>query len=259
MRAAALRVLFFLATLALTREAAAYRPFDGTDADVADPGEFELELGPAQYYAQGGRHFLVAPATVLNLGLVPRLELVGDIRPTLALDRSATIPDVARVRILETDVFLKWVVVPGVLQGAPGPSFAFEGGPLLPEYRDDAAFGAQLNAILSWRVSGITMHLNEQAAYTRIGNPDYFTSFIVEGEPKYGVRPVAEVFFETGDQRIVSGLVGAIWAVSESLSLDTAVRTARVGGDQAAEVRLGLTWALSVWHGGAHVENAARL
>ncbi len=30
----------------LAAPALAYRPFDSTDADVAGPGEFELELGP---------------------------------------------------------------------------------------------------------------------------------------------------------------------------------------------------------------------
>jgi hypothetical protein len=252
MRAAAAAVV--LASVCAAPSARAYRPFDGTDADVADPGAFELEIGPSQYYAQGGRHFLVAPATVLNLGLVPRLELVSDFRPTIALDRS---PDVARVRVLETDVFLKWGAVPGALQGSQGPSLAFEGGPLLPEYRDDRTFGAQLDAILSFRVGEVTLHLNEQAAYTRAGNADWFTSVIVEGAPDHGVRPVAEAFFETGDQTVVSGLVGAIWAVSASLSLDTGLRTARVAGERASEIRLGLTWATPVWSSVSHVESAA--
>jgi hypothetical protein len=33
--------------LGLSSEASAYRPFDGTDAAVADPGEIEVELQPA--------------------------------------------------------------------------------------------------------------------------------------------------------------------------------------------------------------------
>ena len=63
----------------------AYRPFDGTDADVAEAGEFELELGPAHFYGQGPHHYVIAPATVLNLGLVPRLELVVDAKQFFAL------------------------------------------------------------------------------------------------------------------------------------------------------------------------------
>ena len=30
-------------------EAEAYRPFDGTDAAVAETGEIEIELGPVEY------------------------------------------------------------------------------------------------------------------------------------------------------------------------------------------------------------------
>ena len=66
------RVAGLVATASLLlvgRDALAYRPFDGTDADVAEYGDFELELGPTQYYREDGRNFLVAPATVLNLGI----------------------------------------------------------------------------------------------------------------------------------------------------------------------------------------------
>ena len=60
-----------LATLANAPQAHAYRPFDGTDADVAELGTFELELGPVHWYSQGEAHYLIAPATVLNLGYAP--------------------------------------------------------------------------------------------------------------------------------------------------------------------------------------------
>jgi len=33
--------------------ARAYRPFDGTDAAVADKGEVEIELGPVGFVKQG--------------------------------------------------------------------------------------------------------------------------------------------------------------------------------------------------------------
>ena len=42
--------------------AAAYRPFDGTDASVADPGAFEIELGPAGLLREGSQRTLIAPA-----------------------------------------------------------------------------------------------------------------------------------------------------------------------------------------------------
>jgi hypothetical protein len=34
-------------------EADAYRPFDGTDAAVAETGEIEIELGPVEYLRAG--------------------------------------------------------------------------------------------------------------------------------------------------------------------------------------------------------------
>ena len=58
------------------RAALAYRPFDGTDADVAERGEFELELGPLGYFRLGGTNFLIVPGAVLNYGILPRTELV---------------------------------------------------------------------------------------------------------------------------------------------------------------------------------------
>jgi hypothetical protein len=46
----------------------AYRPFDGTDAAVAAPGELEIELQPAGRLRESGTATtLVAPATVLSL------------------------------------------------------------------------------------------------------------------------------------------------------------------------------------------------
>lgn len=46
----------------------AYRPFDGTDAAVAAPGELEIELQAAGPLRENGSTTLVAPATVFNYG-----------------------------------------------------------------------------------------------------------------------------------------------------------------------------------------------
>src|SRR5207253_11066430 len=73
------------AGIALATPAFAYRPFDGTDADVADVGQFELEMGPAHYLSSPEGRYLVAPATVLNLGVAPGFELVVDFKDFLGL------------------------------------------------------------------------------------------------------------------------------------------------------------------------------
>ncbi len=44
----------------------------------------------------------------------------------------------------------------------------------------------------------------------------------------------------------VSGLAGAIWQLSEGLSLDAALRVATTGGTGQVEVRAGLAWAIPV-------------
>src|ERR1700679_2927220 len=115
-------VVLSLGTIA--PDALAYRPFDGTDADVAETGNYELELGPVHWYSQSERHSLIAPATVLNLGFLPRWELVADFQNFVGLDAPAGQP---RDQLLDTDLLTKVVVVPGVLQDrGTSPSVAVE-------------------------------------------------------------------------------------------------------------------------------------
>src|SRR5258708_7915539 len=52
------------ALIAFASPAFAYRPFDGTDAAVADVGEMEIELQPVGRLRQGSDKTLIAPATV---------------------------------------------------------------------------------------------------------------------------------------------------------------------------------------------------
>jgi len=54
----------------------AYRPFDGTDAAVAAPGEIEVELQPAGIQHEQGTQTLIAPWTVVNIGLSEGWEAV---------------------------------------------------------------------------------------------------------------------------------------------------------------------------------------
>src|SRR5262245_17391853 len=95
------------ALLSFPRHAHAYRPFHGTDGDVAELGEFELELGPVQMLHENRRDFLLAPATVLNFGIFPRTELVIDFvgNVPFRLERGES-----RYQLRDTDVFLKILV-----------------------------------------------------------------------------------------------------------------------------------------------------
>jgi hypothetical protein len=73
---------------------------------------------------------------------------------------------------------------------------------------------------------------------------DADSAAIVEGPHYWAVRPVAELFHERefGRQRTGSALVGAIWQIRDTLSIDAAVRGARVNARTVGEIRLGLTF-----------------
>jgi hypothetical protein len=246
------------ALLTFSGTARAYRPFDGTDADVAEDGEFELELGPTHYYREAGRNYLIAPSTVLNLGILPRLELVVDFQNVIAL--GTLDPGEPRVVMPDTDVLLKYMFHEGTLQEKTGLSIAAEVGPLLPDVNGTNAFGGSLDAIASYQWSFGTLHWNEWAEYTREHNFSLFTGVILEGPHDWTVRPVAELFVERefDVETTYSGLVGAIWTLRDSFSLDLAGRVASIDGHDAEEVRLGFTWAVTVWKPAA-ASNEARL
>jgi hypothetical protein len=237
-------VLVAAGLLLLPARAEAYRPFDGTDADVAELGVFELELGPVQYYRLGSQNYLVAPALVLNLGIFEGTELVIDAENFVAL--GPLNPDVSRVSLLGDDVLVKHVFREGTLQGKTGISLAAEGGVLTPEVNGSAGFGASLDVITSYQWSWGTVHWNEWFEYTREHDPDLFSGVILEGPHDWTVRPVAEFFYDRdfSVDQTASALVGAIWTVSDSLAFDVGLRGARQQGENAVEARLGLTWAI---------------
>ncbi len=244
-----LRLVVLVVALLGSKKAYAYRPFDGTDADVAGLGDFELELGPVHYYSQAEARYLIAPATVLNLGFAPRWEAVVNFSNFVALQ---SVPGEARDRVLDTAILAKTVILPGSLQDAgPWPSVAAELGPLLPEIDGAKGFGASLDVIVSKRWPALALHLNNQLELTRADlHADLFEDLIVEGPIEAPARPVAEVFVEhewVANVTTVSGLLGGIWRATDGLDLDAGVREARIGSEWATEVRLGLTWTLGLW------------
>jgi hypothetical protein len=254
-RSAAIASLLAVAGFFQSARAEAYRPFDGTDADVAELGTFELEMGPVHWYDRAGQNYLIAPATVLNLGIFENTELVVDFQDFVALGALNGRP---RLALLDTDVLVKHVFREGILQGKSGLSVAVEAGPLTPEIHGTSAFGASVDVIVSYRWDWGTLHFNEWPEYSRNHNLDLTSGVIIEGPHEWLVRPVSEFFYEQEfhRDRTASGLVGAIWTPRESFVLDLAFRAARVGAQNEAEVRLGFTWALPVWE---HTENASAL
>ncbi|MEA2831575.1 MAG: hypothetical protein QOF22_2323 [Bradyrhizobium sp.] len=222
--------------------AAAYRPFDGTDAAVAGLNEVEIELQPVGRVQAGPQSTLIAPAVVYNYGFAERWEVVlqGQIETPLSPSGPSS--------LAATGAFLKYVVQPGVLQNQSGASIAMEFGPLLPGINTDPGVGFTWSGIVSQRWDWGTAHFNVETNLTRDQHGEAFLDVILEGPSTWKVRPVFEVFYDKiwtlTETR--STLVGAIWQVESELAFDAAFRYALVNGHPVNEIRAGMTFAFKV-------------
>src|SRR4051794_27340493 len=100
----------------------AYRPFDGTDAAVAEPQKVEIELQPVGRLREGSDKSLIAPATVVNIGFADRWEAVFEGKGLVPLSPSGP------MEVTDAGAFLKHVLRPGSLQDQSGVSIATEFG-----------------------------------------------------------------------------------------------------------------------------------
>jgi hypothetical protein len=219
--------------------AAAYRPFDGTDAAVADLNEIEIELEPVGRLQTGSQSSLIAPSVVYNYGFAERWEVV------VQSQMMTPITPGGEASIAANGLFFKHVILPGVLQGQSGVSIATEFGPLLPGVNTDPGFGFSWAGIVSQRWDWGTAHFNLEANLTRDQHGEAFAGVILEGPSSWTVRPVFETFYDKvwTQTESRSVLVGAIWQVEHDLALDAAFRYATVNGRPVNEIRAGLTFA----------------
>ena len=219
--------------------AAAYRPFDGTDAAVAGLNEFETELEPVGWLRTGAQSSLVAPNVVFNYGFADRWEAV------LQTEMLTPLAGGGEANLQTTAAFLKYVIRPGVLQGQSGVSIATEFGPLLPGVNADPGTGFSWAGIVSQRWDWGTAHFNVETNLTRDHQAEAFLDVILEGPWTWTVRPVFETFYDKvwTETETRSVLVGAIWQVDHDLALDAAFRYATVNGRAVNEIRAGLTFA----------------
>ena len=244
-------VALTICVVAWPRQAFGYRPFDLTDADVADNGEFELELGPVGYLREGREKFLIVPAMIFNFGIADDREIVleGKVEKPISDSQEGT-----RTGLVDAGLFIKQVLKRGALQDATGPSIATEYGLLLPGINQDPGVGASLAGIFSQRWAYATLHLNTAAAYTREHRGDLLLGGILEGPYHWQLRPAMEVFGENeeGQPWTVSGLLGLIWRETDDLSFDFGVRVARASNQGVLEIRAGFTWSFPYrrWHDG---------
>ena len=196
------------------RPAAAYRPFDGTDAGVANLNEVEIELQPVGQGQAGPQSTLIAPEVVFNYGFAERWEMVlqGQVETPLSPGGPST--------LTATGAFLKYVIQPGVLQDQSGISIATEFGPLLPGINTDPGVGFSWVGIVSQRWDWGTAHFNLETNLTRDQHGEAFLDVILEGPSKWKVRPVFEIFYDKiwTQSETRSVLLGAIWQVKDELS-----------------------------------------
>jgi hypothetical protein len=216
--------------------AAAYRPFDGTDAAVADLGELEIELQSAGFVHTTATTALAGPNVVFNYGFAQRWELVLQ-------GQARAFPDGAGPTNVPNGAFLKYVVQPGALQDKPGPSVATEFGVLVPDIGGSGT-GFSWTGIVSQRWQWGTVHFNVAANLTPDQHGEVFVDAIIEGPSKWTVRPVMEIYADSvvSQTQTYSGLVGAIWQVRDSLAVDVGVRYALVNGRPVNELRAGVTF-----------------
>ena len=233
-----------VATLTLglcLRPASAYRPFDGTDAAVADVNETEIELQPFGGQRTGAQSTAIAPFVVYNYGFAERWEMV------LQTQMQSSITGGGQPNIQATGAFLKYVIVPGSLQekSGSGISVATEFGPLLPGINADPGVGFSWAGIVSQRWDWGAAHFNVEANLTRDHQAEAFTSLILEGPRGWIVRPVFETYYDKvwNETESRSVLIGAIWQVDKDLALDAAYRYGTVNGHAVNEIRAGLTFA----------------
>ena len=239
--------LVLLLSVALVPRALAYRPFDQTDADVAELHMLELELGPLQFERSAGRTAYV-PTFILNAGVLPGWELVID---TSGSGTVAGPREPGEVFDFEAGVAFKGVVRKGSLQDGEGPSIAVEPELLLPATAGPSGFGFAAGVIVSQRWPALTLHVNlahrPDRPLGRAHNLAGQVGFIAEGPDEWTVRPVGEVYVEA--EHAVRGVTssflgGLIWRISPRVSTDAAVRVGTVSGVGLFEVRVGLTWDL---------------
>ena len=222
----------------------AYRPFEGTDASTADAGTFELELG-GSHLRHGDERSIQFPAVVANWGIAKDYEIVLE---GVLIRRLGDIGEAHRTSLEDTAISLKHVFRHGTLQEASGPSIAGECGILLPTINGPSGTGAACALITSISGTPGALHFNAALTRTRDRAINRFVGVIVEGPDDWKVRPVAEFVTQrtSGENRINSALLGAIWKKTEHLSFDVAYRRARDGGENVSEIKVGLTYSFDL-------------
>jgi hypothetical protein len=232
-------VVLLLGCVIWPASAWAYRPFDSTDAAVADLGDVEVELSPAGFRHGDAGPTWISPAARLNYGFAQDWEVV--------LEGQSEHPEHERSALVENALSLKTVLREGSLQDKSGLSLATEGAVLLPGINDQSGAGLGLTGIAGQRWEWGSLHVNLGASRNRDGHGEIFLGTILEGPADWAVRPAVEFVYDREFESMekISLLAGLIWQASDKLAFDLGVRQARVNSRPETEVRAGLTFAFS--------------
>jgi hypothetical protein len=241
LRAAAICVALLLAA----RPANAFRPFDGTDAHVAERHLFEFEMSPVSYARMGGERSLIAPAATFNFGMGSGYELTLEGRGVMLMSPA---PEEVSPALGDVGFSFKKVLRPGVLQKRNGPSIATEEGVNLPARgQSHAGFGASLIVSQPLSEARTMLHFTAELARTPERQTERSFGMIFEGPEAWPVRPVGELTWERvgADDGTRGYLAGIIWQTRQGLTMDAAIK-ALDGEEHGLELRTGFTWHMQV-------------
>jgi hypothetical protein len=237
--------IFTVATLLLSMAASspvlAYRPFESTDAAVAETSKLEVEFGYLEFANDDGRNSL-EPSLRLNYGIAERFEV--SLEGNLQVFDSHSSHD---LQLLDPEFSLKCVLLEGPLQDAVSPiGVAVEFGLLFPETTEDSTWGFESVLIATWRLRGFTFHLNAGAEWQREEqDPAFVWGLIVERPISRELRAGVELNGEAvkSGPDVVSALFGLIWEHGK-VAYDAGIQFGL--SDAAADIALtgGLTFKL---------------
>jgi hypothetical protein len=217
----------------------ALRPFDGTDAGVAEAGAVELEIGVSRVRL-GDDRSVAAPALVVTYGLGADTEIALEGR--LTREREAQSGNY-RTRVDDNALTVKHLFRRGSLQDAGGVSIASECSLLLPTLHGPSGSGLTCIGIASQRWQAVDLHLNGSLSRTREHTVARSLGLIVEAAEALPLRPVAELLAERESDGgwTNSALLGLIYRRNDDWAFDVGLRRARSRDGSLTELRVGLT------------------
>jgi hypothetical protein len=217
----------------------AYRPYDSTDADVADDDELEIELGWRDSKAQTDEESAVSAVFNFGIGHGREIILEGEWQRTQASggESQSSIGDVA--------LLLKQVHRRGSLQGEQGMSIASECGVLIPTRSEDSSPGGECALIASYGSSVLSLHANAGASFETDHRWANSFGLILEGPDSWRFRPGVELLFKDteGERAEFSMLFGLVWNAAEGFAFDLAYRRGVEPSSEPSEWRFGMAWA----------------